>query len=80
MTTLLFLLALAILVLGPKKSLALSRTAGVWYRKAQQAKDELYGQLNSELQGVAEPVHTIQPPADASPVTATDQSRVSEAA
>lgn len=66
MTTILFLLALAIIVLGPKKSIELSGTAGEWYRKAQRAKDELFGQLNSELHRSEGPVQHIQPPTDSS--------------
>lgn len=49
MTTLLFLIAIAMLVLGPKKALELSRTAGIWWRKIENIKNEAIVQLNNEL-------------------------------
>lgn len=52
MTTVLFLLALAILLLGPKRAMELSRTAGEWWRKIEAAKAELAAQLDRELNAV----------------------------
>lgn len=80
MTTLIFLLAIAILVLGPKKALELSRTAGEWYRKAEAVRSQLAGQLQTELSqldgGVPELAAGARPKPAPSIATAEDTSKL----